>query len=294
MSGYYSNLKVSHISNKDLLPYESLICSVCLEIAMTPLECSNCGILICYVCQELLKLIGKECVKDRCRNTLKKANKYVRGALSLIILTCSYCDMADIKYDDYAEHLKNCLIYCELDHIKNYKKLIGLEEEIKSKTKEKEALIRKINHPDYSKDISTFITGILKPAEKLELYNATIEGNIPLLKQLLVDKQYPIFEEISQTGFKWTPLHYAMHYGKIDVITFLLDIIVQKGILINAMKLTSSDGRCPILCLLKSNNLQTENKKSILKTILKTYKIKVSDTVMAEIRKRNMGDVLEN
>ena len=296
MTSYFSNIRVNSIQNKSSVPYESLKCCICLEIAMNPFECGNCGILICEVCNKLMRLLGKQCVKDRCKNSINKANKHVREVLRLLIITCSYCDLADIKYDDYTDHLKTCLVYNDNENIKNYKKLVSLEVEIEKKTKEKEALYKKLSQPEFSKTGTStgtiLVTNVLKAPEKLELYNATVDGDISSLKNLLVDKNYSIFEEISQPGFKWTSLHYAMHYGKKEVIFFLLDFLLKKGLLHEAIKVQSSDGRCPLLCILKSNNLSAEMKKEIIKEIIKRYKFKISDNIMYEIKKRNMSDIL--
>ena len=62
MSLYYSNLRVKSIQNKSSVPYENLLCCVCLEIAMNPNECSNCELLICQVCPapaKTLPLVNK-------------------------------------------------------------------------------------------------------------------------------------------------------------------------------------------------------------------------------------------
>ena len=38
-------------------------------------------------------------------------------------------------------------------------------------------------------------------------------------------KVYSITEEISKSGYFWTVLHYASHYGHYDVLSFLIEFL---------------------------------------------------------------------
>ena len=82
------------------------------------------------------------------------------------------------------------------------------------------------------------------------LYQHTVKGDLNEFKKL-IDKGYPLLEEVSAANYYWTPLHYAMHYGKMEIAFFILDILTQQGKYNMAMELESNDKRTPVLCLLK-------------------------------------------
>ena len=68
---------------------------------------------------------------------------------------------------------------------------------------------------------------------------------------------------------------------------------IDKAEFENAMKLQSSDNRCPILCLLKSNALQYEQKKTILEKILEKYNFEITPVIGLEMRNRNFESLLK-
>src|SRR5207253_620394 len=72
---------------------------------------------------------------------------------------------------------------------------------------------------------SNLITFSLNVNEKIELYNAAVNGNINEFKNLVLLKRYPILEEVSAHNYFWTSLHYAMHYGHSEIIYFILEYL---------------------------------------------------------------------
>lgn len=286
MSKYFSNIRLSSVLNPNEVPCDSLLCCVCLEIAMNPNECQNCNILICAVCSDLLSMIGKSCIRERCQNSIQKANKFIRGILSLLKINCSYCDKPNINYDDYQAHLKDCLIYNECSHIKMLSKLKDLSAEVEIK---RESLNKIVSiKPNINQSSIAEVKNTLKPEQKMELYNATIEGSLEKVKKMILEKGYPILEEVSQVGYRWTSLHYCFHYGKKLIIDFYMDYLYKKGELHSSLKMTSSDGRCPLLCLLKSNCVTPNEKQAIIKELISKYSLVFSDQVKQELTKRNI------
>ena len=160
------------------------------------------------------------------------------------------------------------------------KKLIKLKEEI---PEEKQFLeeIRK-----------SLIVNSLSTSEKKNMHNSVMEGNLPVFKKFILDMKYPIFEEISAKSYYWTSLHYAMHYGKWNILEFILEYLKNRNLFEKGFKLLSNDGRCPIMCLLKSNSLKSEQKKIILENLLKNYDIPLSADLKKEIHVRNYDDLL--
>ena len=99
-----------------------------------------------------------------------------------------------------------------------------------------------------------YISDRLSKDEKMNMYNSVINNDLELFKSYIYvtprRKPYNIFEEISQKGLGWTALHYAMHYGRIKIIEFIIEYLISQNILSIALRLKSKDGRCPLLCLL--------------------------------------------
>lgn len=65
--------------------------------------------------------------------------------------------------------------------------------------------------------------------EKMELYTCSTKGKLQELSAVLgVDGDsgpYSITEEISKSGYYWTVLHYASHYGHYHCLKHLIDLL---------------------------------------------------------------------
>jgi hypothetical protein len=139
-----------------------------------------------------------------------------------------------------------------------------------------------------------FITSLLSSEEKAFLYKTTISGDLEGFKHLMNIKKYPIFEEISLKGFFWTPLHYAMYYGKLNIISYILKSCESKGILNLVIRLKSSDNRCPLLCLIRSNSLSINEKVDLLDNILSFFNgLFISNEVLKEGKTKDIEKVLK-
>ena len=138
------------------------------------------------------------------------------------------------------------------------------------------------------------VTSKLSISEKMDLYNAAVEGRVSDFKNLIEVKQFPILEEVSAKNYGWTPFHYAMHYGKWDIIKYIMQYLQNHQQLNLALMLKSSDGRCPLLCLLRSNTVNIEKKKEIFSNILQNFKyIPINEEVMKELKTRGLAYLLD-
>jgi hypothetical protein len=84
-----------------------------------------------------------------------------------------------------------------------------------------------------------------------------------------------------------------MHYGQTEVIKFIFEYLKKLGKLDGAMRLESNDGRCPVLCLLRSNNLSVDKKKEILTAVLNIYNFPLSAEAKKEAKNRDMDSLLK-
>ena len=140
---------------------------------------------------------------------------------------------------------------------------------------------------------NSLITFNLSVTQKMEMYNACVEGRLTEFKNLVQISKYPVLEEVSAHNYYWTPLHYAMHYGQVEIIKFIFEHLRKQGKLDAAMRLESNDGRCPILCLLRSNNLNIDKKKEILNTVLSLHNFSMSPEAKKEAKNRDMENLLK-
>lgn len=280
----------------------SLSCCICLDVVRNPVECQNCESLYCDECWNLLKISNKKCVIN-CTAPVVRANTFVYQILNKLLIKCTTCNKGGIPYPKYVLHLDSCIMS------NKYGTEIELDKIIQEKTKQLDDLNAKINHTNSASTLANtyyivekltkeeirqkLVTFSLPVNKKMELYNAAVEGRLNDFKSLIINQKFPLLEEVSAHNYFWTPLHYAMHYGKIDIVFFILDSLKEQGKLDLVMKLQSNDNRCPILCLLKSNHLHYDIKKDYLERILNRYSFDISPEVTKEIKNRNFDHLLK-
>lgn len=290
------------IENLDELPsslVENLECCICSLIVKDPVECSICESLYCQDCFKQLEISGKGCVM-RCSNSkIGKANKFIYDILERLKLKCPYCNIGGLDYTMFILHTNVCELaqrYGKLDQLK--KALSDNDEEIISlqkKIEDVEAGNYVDNDSDVPQDVlrKEMLTNSLSVNQKMELYQAAYEGRLLDFQRLIEEKKYSIFEEVSAKNFYWTPLHYAMHYGKTEIAFYILEYLKKNGTYDRAMKLESNDGRNPILCLLKSNALNAAEKKNCFIRLCERYKIKPNPATLKEIKNRNLDEIFK-
>lgn len=282
---------------------KSLNCCICLDIVKNPVECSTCESLYCDECWNLMKISGKKCVIN-CTTPVIKANSFVYNILDKLIIRCDYCGKGGISYSKYIKHSESCSMlkkYGTVDELSKIlqektKKIASLKKELDDiKNNNLDAKSYVIISPRLTKEQlrQKYITVNLNLNQKMELYSAAVEGRLNDFRRLVFDKHYPPLEEVSARSYYWTPLHYALHYGKWEIANFIFDFYQKRDELDNIMRLESSDNRCPILCLLKSNALQYEQKGIILEKILEKYKFEITPEVLKELRNRNFEYLLK-
>jgi len=294
---------------------KSFVCCICLDIVKIPMQCEKCESLYCGECWDILKIGGKNCVYNCPASCIKNASKFVLELLKKLSLRCELCGIKGIDYHTYIKHVEGCGLNLKFANKEDInadikdkdKKIEALKYELSvlkhkryESQKEQEELkkaqsqVQTIADPAKQKIRQELITNILNTNQKMELYKATIEGRLLDFKQMVLHSKFPILEEVSAANYYWTPLHYAMHYGQIDIALFCFEVLKKMGLLEKAVNLESNDGRCPILCLLRSNSLNIDKKKEFLERILKTYKIQVTENAKAEMKKRNIDSLLNN
>ena len=134
----------------------------------------------------------------------------------------------------------------------------------------------------------------LTEIEKGNFIKSVMDMNLELFISYLFGNKacepYDISKEVSEPGNKSIILHYVKHYGNLDIIKFLFEYLIDLNLLDKALKLKTKDNNCPMLCLLKSDVLNIQQKKDIYFKIIKNYKISISNEVSNEANKRIIYD----
>ena len=275
---------------------QSLECCICIELVKDPVECKECQSIYCKDCWEQLKIAGKGCVMRCQKQKVEKANKFVFDILQKIKLKCPICEEGGLNYPKFLLHYDCCVIAqkygtsdelsrIEFEKNEEIEKLKQDIEKLKSNSYQQEV---KFDQNELRKEL---ITNKLDPNEKMVLYQAAVKGDLDEFKRL-IQKGYPLLEEVSAKDYFWTPLHYAMHYGKMEIAFYIMNELHRKGLYNQVMDLESNDKRTPVLCLLKSNALSTLNKRECFRKLVERYTIKYTDQVLKEIKNRNFEDLV--
>ena len=279
--------------------YESLIndmkCPICLKIVCKPLECVLCETLICEDCKFILNLAEQSCVTPNCKGQYEKANKFIREILTALKIKCFACNEKNLNYTNYLKHIEECEQYKKNPPMAMIREINKNSEIIKKLKKEYESLVNtNMNNISPDELRLSMVTSKLSISEKMDLYNAAVEGRVPDFKKLVEVNNFPILEEVSAKSYGWTPFHYAMHYGKWEIIKYIMNYLNARHQLNLALMLKSSDGRCPLLCLLRSNTVNIEKKKEIFGNILNEFKnITISDEVKKELKNRGLSYMID-
>ena len=75
---------------------------------------------------------------------------------------------------------------------------------------------------------------------------------------------FSVFGEVSRPGYGWTTFHYA----RWNIIRFIFEYLISNNHLNIMLRLKSADGRCSLLCLLKSNGLKLDIKRDTFDKII--------------------------
>ena len=96
--------------------------------------------------------------------------------------------------------------------------------------------------------------------EKMELYTASTKGLFDDLKLVLGSKSYSITEEISKSGYYWTVLHYASHYGHYDVLIYLIEFLEDHPEKYEIFNMQTTEGKTPLFCAILSGDIKIHQK----------------------------------
>ena len=125
--------------------------------------------------------------------------------------------------------------------------------------------------------------------EKMELYTSSTKGKLDDLKEVLENpnKKYSVTEEISKSGYYWTVLHYASHYGHYDVLIYLIEYLDSHPDKYDIFNMQTTEGKTPLFCAVLSGDIKPVDKMRIIKLWFDTNCIDLS------LRKQSGEDLLQ-
>jgi ankyrin repeat protein len=100
------------------------------------------------------------------------------------------------------------------------------------------------------------------------------------------EKSYSVTEEISKSGYYWTVLHYASHYGHYEVLNFLIEFLEDHPRKMDIFNMQTTEGKTPLFCAILSGDIQIPVKQRIIKLWFDTNCIDLN------LRKQSGEDLL--
>lgn len=126
------------------------------------------------------------------------------------------------------------------------------------------------------------LSNSLNTNQKMELYNCAVNGNVETLKNLIDVKKYPLMEECSASGYYWTVIHYAAHYGFVNVVNFVLEYYQNNPNRLDILNLQSNLGLSPLFISINNNSdIEKKNKFSI-------YMSNMTQLILKYVQKKMM------
>lgn len=120
-----------------------------------------------------------------------------------------------------------------------------------------------LNAPVYDPDLAErrrkrFLTKDHTIKEKMELYTSSTKGKLDELREALENptKKFSVTEEISKSGYYWTVLHYASHYGHYDVLLYLIEFLDEHPDKFDIFNMQTTEGKTPLFCAILSGDIK--------------------------------------
>jgi ankyrin repeat protein len=78
-------------------------------------------------------------------------------------------------------------------------------------------------------------------------------------------KAYSVTEEVSKSGYFWTVLHYSSHYGKFEVLEYLIELMGFNTDKFDIYNMQTIEGKTPLMCAISSKEIDKNQKQRIVK-----------------------------
>ena len=132
--------------------------------------------------------------------------------------------------------------------------------------------------------------------EKMRLYNSSVKGNMDELRDMVEGRNglspFSITEEVSKTGYYWTIIHYASHFGHYEVLQYMIEFLDDHPNKYDIFNMQTTEGKSPLFCAIISSDIDHCQKQQIIKLWFDTNMVdlklrRVSGEDLLQIAKKN-------
>ena len=81
----------------------------------------------------------------------------------------------------------------------------------------------------------------------MEIYTAATQGKLDLMKEIIEEKKFSVLEEVSKSGYFWTAFHFASHYGKPQVLQYIIDVYADSPNKFDIYNIQTVEGKTPLM-----------------------------------------------
>ena len=138
-----------------------------------------------------------------------------------------------------------------------------------------------------TRDRESLITHHHSAKDRCAIHSSLVKGLTEKFKAAALDKNFSMLEEVSKTGYGWTPLHFASHYGHAEILRFLIEYLSDCDDPAKVFNIQTVEGKTPLFCAITSGAILSEKKKEIIEIWFETGVIDFS------LRKKSGEDLLE-
>ena len=91
----------------------------------------------------------------------------------------------------------------------------------------------------------------------MRLYECSTEGRIDELREMLEgEEKYSVTEEVSKSGYYWTIIHYASHFGHYEVLQYIvMEFLRDHPDRFEIFNLQTTEGKSPLFCAILSSDI---------------------------------------
>ena len=72
--------------------------------------------------------------------------------------------------------------------------------------------------------------------------------------------KYNFNEEVSKVGYFWTALHFASHYGHINILNYIINLWENNEDKYDIFNVQTTEGKTPLMCALSSGDISAKIK----------------------------------
>lgn len=93
----------------------------------------------------------------------------------------------------------------------------------------------------------------------MQLYGCSTKGKVSEFKELLdgnlTQQPLSVTEEVSKSGFYWTVIHYASHFGHYEILQYIVSKLDDHPDKYEIFNMQTKEGKSPLFCTILSSDI---------------------------------------